>query len=194
MDCIFFISCFTGSLLLGSVCIVSLSLSVHHYWPDLHCFISCFIGSSLLGLYCFTSITGSSYSSWFALFHFILLRFIITEHGLYFFTSCLISSSLLIMVYIFSLHASLVRQNWKWFILLHLKTHWFIITGHCIVSLHVSLVHHHWAWFASFDYAFHWFFLTGHGLHCFTSCFTGSFLQGIVCIFPLPSLFHHYWA
>ena len=101
MDCIFFISSFTGSLLLGSVCIVSLSLSVHHYWPDLHCFISCFIGSSLLGLYCFISITGSSYSSWFVLFHFILRWFIITEHGLYYFTSCLISPSLLIMVYIF---------------------------------------------------------------------------------------------
>jgi hypothetical protein len=75
MDCIFFISCLTGLLLLGSVCIVSLSLSVHHYWPDPHCFISCLIGSSLIGLYCFISITVSSYSSWFALFHFILLWF-----------------------------------------------------------------------------------------------------------------------
>ena len=163
MDCIFFISCFTGSLLLGSVFIVSLSLSVHHYWPDLHCFISCFIGSSLLGLYCFISITGSSYSSWFALFHFILLWFINTEHGIYCFTSCLISSSLLIMVYIFSLHASLVRQNWKWFILLHLKTHWFIITGRCIVSL---------------------------GMVCIVSlsCFNGSFIPTGHCLYFSTSL------
>ena len=44
------------------------------------------------------------------------------------------------------------------------------------------------------DYTLHWFFLSGQGLHCLTSCFTGSFLRGIVCIFSLPSLVHLYWA
>jgi hypothetical protein len=99
--------------------------------------------------------------------------------GLRYLISLFSGSSLLSMAYIVSLHASLVLPYLAW---------------HCIASPHVSLVHHHWAWFASFDYEFHWFFFTGHGLHCFTSCFTGSFLLGIVCIFSLPSLFRHYWT
>jgi hypothetical protein len=56
----------------------------------------------------------------------------------------------------------------------------------------------------------HCFFINGHGLCCFTSCFTGSFLLAIVCIFitfltgssilgmiftvSLPSLVHHHRA
>ena len=72
---------------------------------------------------------------------------------------------------------------------------WFIIIKHDLyLSFQASLVHHHWAWFVLFYYTLHWFFLTGHGLHCFTSCFTDSFLLGIVCIISLPSLVQLYWA
>jgi hypothetical protein len=82
---------------------------------------------------------------------------------------------------IFTLHASLVRQNWKWFILLHLKHHWFIITEH--------------GSFVLFDYALHGFFLTGGGLYCFSSCFIGSSLLFMICVVSRhASPVHPYWA
>ena len=129
------------------------------------------------GLYCLTTCsTGSSYLVWFAIFHLMLHWFILTGHCLYLFAS-LTGSLLLDMVCIVPFPSR------------------FIIIKHDLyLSFQASLVHHHWAWFASFYYTLHWFFLTGHGLHCFTSCFTVSFLLGIVCIFSLPTLVHLYWA
>jgi hypothetical protein len=43
-----------------------------------------------------------------------------------------------------------------------------------------SLVHHYWASFALLHFP-HWCIITGHGLYCFTSCFIGSSLLGMVC-------------
>ena len=175
---------------IGPVCIVSFHVSL-----VLPCWICIVLFSSLA---CHTL----------AFFHFILLWFIITEHGLYCFTSCFIVFSLLSMVYIFPLQASMVRSYWTLFVLLHFKPHWFIIIGHClycftlcltcssllgmvcVVSRHASLVHHYLAWFVLFHFMLHWFIRTGHcvyfphfphDFYCFTSL-TGSSSLGMVCI------------
>jgi hypothetical protein len=150
------------------------------------------------------------YWAWFALFHFMLHCFIPTEHCLYFVTS-LTGSSLLGMVYMVSLHVSLVHHHWAWFVLFHVMFHWFIITWqglYCLTSCFTgsSLL----GMVFLFEYTPLWFFLTGHGLYCFTSCFTcsffsghgiycftsltGSSLHGMICTVSLPSLVHHYWA
>jgi hypothetical protein len=120
--------------------------------------------------------------------------FIPTGHCLYFVNS-LTDSLLLGMVYMVSLHASLVHHHWAWFVLFHVMFHWFIITWHglyCLTSCFTgsSLL----GVVSLFEYTPLWFFLTGHDLHCFTSCFRGSFFFGMICTVSLPSLVHHYWA
>jgi hypothetical protein len=80
-----------------------------------------------------------------------------TEHGSYCLNTRFTGSSLLGMVCIVSLHASLVLSYWALFVLFHFP-HWFIFTGHGLYcSPHASLV----------------LFFTEHGLYCFTSL-TGS--------------------
>jgi hypothetical protein len=112
MVCCCFTSCFTGSSLLGMICIVSLHVSlVHHRWAwfvlfdyALHWF---FITG--YGLYCSTSHTASSLISMICIYHFNLHWFIITGHGFYCFTSCFSGSFLLGIVCNFS-HPSLVHH------------------------------------------------------------------------------------
>jgi hypothetical protein len=113
------------------VCIASLDASlVHSYWP-LFVFVRiphCFIITGH-GLYCSISFADSSLLSMICIDHFKLRWFIITEHGSYCLTTRFIGSSLLGMVCIVSLHASLVPPYWSMFVLIHFS-HWFIITGH----------------------------------------------------------------
>jgi len=149
--------CFTGSSLMGIVCIISLHasrciLTVHEFYY----FTSCMTGSSLLGILCFC-------------FHFMLHWFILTRHCLH----CSLPW--------------VVLHRWASFAFYHFMLHWFILTGHClycftsisgtsllgmvcIVSLHSSR-----------------FILTVHGFHYFTSCVTGSSLLGMIGIASLHS-------
>jgi hypothetical protein len=124
---------------------------------DLYCFTS-LIGTSLLGIVSFDS----SLLSMICIYHFKLRWFIITEHCSYCVTTRFTGSSLLGMVCIVSLHASLVHSYWALFVFCHFP-HLFIIPGHglyclttpfmgssllgmvSIVSLHASLVLHYWA-------------------------------------------------
>jgi hypothetical protein len=88
--------------------------------------------------------------------------FIITGHGLHRLTTRFTGSSLLGMVCIVSLHASLVHSYWALFVFFHFP-HLFIFTGHglyclttrfkgssllgmiCVVSRHASPFHPYWA-------------------------------------------------
>ena len=164
-------------------------------WHDFYCFTS-LIGSSLLGMVCFLSLHASlvhHYWIWFVWLDYELHWFFLNWYGLYCLTWCITGSFLLFIVCICS-HPSLVHCYWAWFVLFHFLR-WFISIKHDLyLSFQASLVHHLLAWFVLFYYKLHWFFLTGHGLHCYTSCFTVSFLLGIVCIFSLPTLVHLYWA
>jgi hypothetical protein len=114
--------------------------------------------------------------AWFVLFDYTLHWFYLTGRGSYCFTSWVTGS--LLLGRLFFPHTSLVHHYLSWSVL------WF----------QASLVHHYWKSFVLPDYTVHWFFFSGQGLHCLTSCFTGSFLRSIVCIFSLPSLVHLYWA
>ena len=135
-----FISCFTGSSLLGTVCIISLHASLiphslawvcvvsfsslaHHYctwFIFFHCMLHCIVLTGH-GLYCFTSFFPGSSSlgivcivSFNVSLHASLAIF--TEHGLYCFTTCLSGSSLLGMVCIVSFNVSLVHHYWALFV------------------------------------------------------------------------------
>lgn len=141
------------------------------------------------------------------MFRFILCWFLLTGQGLYCFTS-LTSSSLPCMVCVVSLHASLVRHYWAllalfhlcaslffpssaWFLFFHFP-HWFILLCMiCIVSFHASVVVTYWAWSVLFHFMPYWFIITGHGMYCYTSCFSCSYLLGMV---SHASLIHHYRA
>ena len=102
--------------------------------------------------------------------------FILTGQGLGCFTSFFTGSSLLAMVCIVSLDASLVHHHWSWFVLFHFMLYWFIPIGHCLYFLHFP----------------HWFINTGHDFYCFTSL-TGSSLLGMVYMVSIhASLVHHH--
>jgi hypothetical protein len=141
------------------VCIASFDASlVNSYWA---LFVFVLIPHSFIitghGLYCSISFADSSLLSMICIYHFKLRWFIITEHGSYCFTTRFTGSSLLGMVCIVSLHASLIHSYWALFVLFHFP-HWFNFTGHGLYcSPHASLV----------------LFFTEHGLYCFTSL-TGS--------------------
>jgi hypothetical protein len=144
-------------------------------------------------LYFFTSLTGSSLLAWFVLLHFPHWC-IITGHGLYCFTSCFVGSSLLCMVCIGSLLASLVHHQWTWFVLFDYMLHLFLLTWYglycftwcitgsfllaivCICS-HPSLFHFYWTWFVLFHFL-RWFIIIKHDLYW-------SFQDSLV---------HHHWA
>ena len=157
LDC--FTSCFTGSSSLGMVYIVSLDASLVHSYCPLFVFVRIphwFIITGH-GLNCSISFADSSVLSMICIYHFKLRWFIIIEHGSYCFTTRFTGSSLLGMVCIVSLHASLVHSYWALFVFFHFP-HLFICTGHGLYySPHASLV----------------LFVTEHGLYCFTSL-TGS--------------------
>jgi hypothetical protein len=87
----------------------------------------------------------------------MLYRFFFTGHGWYCFTTCLAGSSLLGMVYIVSVQASLVHSYWALFVLFGIP-HWFIITEHGWFLPRCP-------WFALFHFMLHWFFLACYGLH-----------------------------
>jgi hypothetical protein len=154
-----FTSCFTGSSSLGMVYIVSLDASLVHSYCPLFVFVRIphwFIITGH-GLNCSISFADSSVLSMICIYHFKLRWFIIIEHGSYCFTTRFTGSSLLGMVCIVSLHASLVHSYWALFVFFHFP-HLFICTGHGLYySPHASLV----------------LFVTEHGLYCFTSL-TGS--------------------
>jgi hypothetical protein len=120
--------------------------------------------------------------------------FIPTGHCLYFVTS-LTDSSLLGMVYMVSLHASLVDHYWAWFVLFHVMFHWFIITWHGLYCLTSCF---------TFSSLLGMFFclnirLSGSSLlvmACIVSLHASHvlFFLGMVFIVSLPPLVHHYLA
>lgn len=61
----------------------------------------------------------------------------------------------------------------------------------CIVSFHASVVVTYWAWSVLFHLMPYWFIITRNGMHCYTSCFSCSYLLGMV---SHASLIHHYRA
>jgi hypothetical protein len=107
--------------LLGMVCNLPLDASlVHSYWP-LFVFVRIphwFIITGH-GLYCSISFADSSLLSMICIYHFKLRWFIITQHGSYCLTTRYTGSSLLGMVCIVSLHASLFHSYWALFVFCH---------------------------------------------------------------------------
>ena len=169
---ILFQFCFTGSSLLGIICIVS---------PH-----------DLLGMVRIVSFHVSlvlHYRVWRVLFHFPHFV-IITGHSVYCFMSSFIGSSLLGIDHIVSFHDSLVLPYRAWFELFHFMLCWLLLNGlvyivslqallvhyhsyialfvlfHfpywfiilfvvCVISLHSSLVHDYWAWLLVFHFMTH---------------------------------------
>jgi hypothetical protein len=128
------------------------------------------------------------------IYHFKLRWFFITQHGSYCLTTRYTGSSLLGMVCIVSLHASLFHSYWALFVFCHFP-HWFFITGHGLYGFTACF--------------------TGSSLlgmvFCLNIRLSGSFLLvmacivslhashvlfvlGMVFIVSLPSLVHHYLA
>ena len=140
------------------------------------------------------------YRVWFILFHLLLHWFIIIGYGLKRFTSCFTGSSLLGIICIISLHASLVEQCRALVELFNFPL-WFFLTGHGLYyfisyfhgsSLMVIVVLFHFMLQWALMELFHsprCFFLAVHGLHFFISCFSGSSMQGIGGIVSLSTLF-----